>query len=130
MARTSESLIVRAACRPDPLLSTILSQSLAKITPLALLFAILYCVIIDVLMIRRMSCGGEVLAIHIQKENINDFAITFIQGVNSNYIVIRSLGFMWWVSFICFSFRTDNGIFAATPVSRIRPLTTLTLLYP
>ena len=86
--------------------------------------------IIDVLMIRRMRYSGDILAIHIQKENINDFAITFVQGVNSDYIVIRSLGFMWWVSVICISFRTDNGIFVATPVSRIRPLTTATLLYP
>jgi len=66
-----------------------------------------------------MRYNGAVLAIHIQKENKNDFAITIFQGVNSDYIVIRSLGFMWWVSFICFPFRTDNGIYVASPVSRI-----------
>ena len=67
--------------------------------------------IIDVLMVRRIGHNGAVLAIHIQKENINDFAITIFQGVNGYHIVIRSLGLMWWVSFICFLVCPDNRIF-------------------
>jgi hypothetical protein len=32
----------------------------------------------------------------------DDFAITIIEGANSNNIVIWSLDFMWWFCVICF----------------------------
>ncbi|WP_320461200.1 hypothetical protein [Lelliottia sp. CFBP8978] len=50
-----------------------------------------------------------------RKENKDDFAITIIQSVNSNYIVIWSLGFMWWFGTVRVYFNTDHGISAPAP---------------